>query len=151
MNSEKLGLLVCPYSKNQLNNIQMAIRIGYNKAIDNDDNGLLGPNGSFAPEGYEFQTVVVILSGKGAQVVRSKVQLHPIGLMQLPEKKYIFEYKSIEALQNVVCGMEYGQELKIPNEMKSLNAKSECCFSFILQTRRRAYLCVFEAVRCHQK
>lgn len=32
----------------------MAIRIAYGKAIDSDSNGLLGPNGSFAPEGFEF-------------------------------------------------------------------------------------------------
>ncbi len=77
--------------------------------------------------------------------------MHPNGLLKLPEKSLLFAYKSIEPLQNVQCGIEYGNDLFVPSQLLELNAKKECCFSFILQTRRRAYLCVMEPIRCHQK
>ena len=51
----------------------MSIRMSYNIAIDSDSNGLLGPNGGFAPEGFEFQTILSILSATGAENIRGKV------------------------------------------------------------------------------
>ena len=54
LNSEKIGLLICPYSKNQIPEIQKAIKKAYEDTIDSETNGLTGQNGAFAPEGFEF-------------------------------------------------------------------------------------------------
>ena len=50
-------------------------------AIDSDTNGLMGPNGAFAPEGYQFELLFQSLTGNleldQSNVIDSKVQLSP--------------------------------------------------------------------------
>lgn len=79
--SEKVGIILCFRTKDMMINALKTFEKAYQMTIDSDTNGLTGPNGAFAPEGYSFKLSFQSLTGNSEldqlNIVDGNVYLTP--------------------------------------------------------------------------